>query len=501
MGGDTSMKKQHRVQKCLFLLTVCILVVSLLLPGCGGGAVIEEEVVTQEEEEVAEEEEEVVTQETSEPGEPEIVVPYTQTIVGNRANYVRGSYVTGTTIGFGACTMAWGDHFLKMAATEDTLFTYAWVVEEGIQKAILLSKKEGEDWQEGVSFKVLRLFNIFVDSQDYVHVIAYEPFVFDVEEEYFGRLFHVKFDQPSTVSGSYSLEYLTSDTKNNWGSTLDSSATYYCGVSIGEDDTILVVYTNPYEFHPGEGSRSLGARIYDPATGKWSYETVTKNLPSDFTYPFVAVTDKYFHVLAIEDTYDPELEVTGYPMRYGMIKHFQRVRDSGEWVESTLIDFNPTFSSLEISEFWLRHYELLVDSKGIVHALVLYCADEDGKPCSCEENPPRAYHYWKEESATEWHSEPAIDTPCGWLRLWERDNGKLFYVYSRWREQLCLIAMGTTERYVISNLVSPYIDEPNPFIAAARGGTNPSSILNLVVFSGTKECEGVVISVDTSDIK
>jgi len=41
--------------------------VILLLPGCGGGAVVDEE--------------------------EEIVVPYTQTIVGNRANYIGVSSV------------------------------------------------------------------------------------------------------------------------------------------------------------------------------------------------------------------------------------------------------------------------------------------------------------------------------------------------------------------------------------------------------------------------
>jgi hypothetical protein len=46
------MNRRYRVHKCLFLLTICILVFSLLLAGCGDdGAVVEEEgeeVVTQE---------------------------------------------------------------------------------------------------------------------------------------------------------------------------------------------------------------------------------------------------------------------------------------------------------------------------------------------------------------------------------------------------------------------------------------------------------------------
>ena len=45
------MNREHRVQKYLFLLTICILTIGLLLTGCGGGAVVteEEEVMVQEE--------------------------------------------------------------------------------------------------------------------------------------------------------------------------------------------------------------------------------------------------------------------------------------------------------------------------------------------------------------------------------------------------------------------------------------------------------------------
>lgn len=447
--------------------------VSLLLPGCGGGAVVEEE-----EEEVAEEEE---------PGEPEIVLPFIQTIVGSRINFIKD------------VSTAWGDNIVKIASTENKIFTYAMDSSASPCQVFLYSKTDGEDWQEGESFPIWNPPNLFVDSQGFVHLIGFEPYTTSSNWE--GRIFHVKFDQPEAVSGSYTFEYITPDTREIWPPTLDTAASFYVGAAIGEDDTTLVVYMNPYVF-PGETeSRSIGARLYHPDTDKWSYETVTENLPSRFCYPFVTVTDEYFHVLAIEDDPDEDLEFTGYPFRFGMVKHFQRARDSDEWVESTLIDFNPTLSKLEISKIWLRHYELLVDSKGIVHALILYCTNADGEPCSCEEGSPTAYHYWKEESSVEWHSELAIDTSCGWLRLWERDDGQLFYVYSKWNEQLCLIPQGATERYIISDLYSSYIDQPNPFIAAARGGTRPGSTINLVLFSGTKKCEGVVISVDTSSIE
>jgi len=488
------MKKQHRVHKYLFLLTAYILVISLLLPGCSD----KETVTTKPAPETAEPPAPTELEKSAEPIEPEIVVPHTQAIVGNRINSIRASGVTGTTIGVGAFQIAWGDHFVKTVATENTVFTYAMQTYGGSFKAYMYSKKDGEEWREGVSFIAAKPPNLLVDSKDYVHLIAFEPY--DLDDEYMGRLFHIKFDQPNTVSGTYTFEYITPDTRET-GWALDTCATWYYGASIDKNDVIMVAYTNAFVYEGDPASRTISARIYDPTTGEWTYETVATHLPSQFCYPFVAATDGYFHVLATEDEYDVSLEGTGYPFRYGMIKHFQRAKNSDKWVESTLIDMNETLTSQEIHELWFRHYELLIDQKGTVHVIILYCTDENGNPCACTENPPKAYHYWKAESGTIWQSEPAIDTSCGWLRIWEREDGKLFYVYSKWGEQLCLIPFGTTQRYIISDLVSPYIDQPNPFVAAARGGTNPGSILNLVVFSGTLACEGVAISVDTSVIE
>ena len=410
-------------------------------------------------------------------------LPFDQSIVGSRNNFA-GSFST-----------AWGDNIVKIVATEDKIFTYAMDKDVSPHQAFLYSKTDGGDWQEGESFRTRNPPNLLVDSQGFVHLISFESYILDDWE---GRLFHVKFDQPNTVSGPYTFEYLTPDTREIWPPTLDTCIHPYYGAAIGEDDTILAAYQNSLQEDP---PHSLGARIYDPITEKWSYESVATNLTSRFCYPYAAVTNEYFHVLAIEDDPDEDLEFTGYPYRYGMVKHFQRARNSNNWVESTLIDFNPTLSKLELSEIWLRHSDFLINSKGIVHALILYCGNIDsGTPCTCEECDPIAYHYWKEESSTEWHSELAIDTSCGWLRLWEREDGQLFYVYSKWNEQTYLIPQGTTKRYLISDLDSPYTVEPNPFIAAARGGTRPSSTLNLVLFPGTKEIEGVALSVDVSQL-
>ena len=416
-------------------------------------------------------------------------LPFDQSFVGSRNNYNAGGSST-----------AWGDNIVKIVATENTTFTYVMDKDVSPRRAFLYSKTDGEDWQEGESFHTIRPPNLLVDSQGFVHLIFFEPYDTDKWGEWGGRIVHVKFDQPETVSGSHTSEYLTPARSETRPLTLDTCVTLYCGAAIGEDDTILVVYQN--SLHEDSPPHSLGARIYDPIAEMWSYESVATDLTSRFCYPYAAVTKDYFHVLAVEDDYDKDLESAGvWPFRYGMVKHFQRARDSTEWVESTLIDFNPTLSALELSKIWLRHNDFLVDSKGTVHALISYCGNIDsGTPCTCEECQPIAYHYWKEESSTERHSELAIDTSCGFLRLWEREDGQLFYVYTKLSGQVYLIPQGTAKRYLISDIDSPYTVEPNPFVAAARGGTRPSSTLNLVLFPNTKEIEAVAISVDVSQL-
>lgn len=246
----------------------------------------------------------------------------------------------------------------------------------------------------------------------------------------------------------------------------------------------------------GHNQHAILARIYDPITQEWSFETVTTDLPTRFCYPYAAVSDEYFHVLAIEDEDVEDLST----FRFGIIKHFQRARDSDEWMETTLFDFTQTHSNQEIDELGLRNWGLVTDSAGRVHLLISYGAVEGGEPRSVRTHPPRAFHFWKEESATEWHQEPDMDMYWGWMRLWEREDGQLFYVNAPLGEQLYLTPMGTTEKYVISDLDTRYLENAIPFIASRRSGSQAGSVLNLALLQLHEETETVVISVDTSEI-
>jgi len=473
--------------KYLFLLIICILIFSLLLPGCGGKeAVTTKPAPETSATETAEPAVTTVPEQTQESNEPKIVVPYTQTIVGSR---VISLYYTGHG-------PWWGPNIVKIASTEDKTFTYVMDCSTAPWRTFLYSKTEGGEWEEGESFdNTGNPPNLMIDSHGYIHLISFDRCLSDdFDVSWYGRIFHVKFDQPNTVSGSYSFEYITPDSRGT-AHEPDDVANPYVGAAIGEDDTIMVVYPNNI---PDPPPYTLGARIYDPDTGSWSYETVTDDLPSTFCYPFAAVTDGYFHVLAIQDYFVESLPEGYAPYRFGIVRHFQRARDSDEWVESTLVDFTAEIdANPEVNDLlWLRTMDLFVDSSGTVHVMVRYNKNwSQGKSGDWKNT---AFHYWKAEDATEWHSEQAIDEDCFWLKLWEREDSQLFYVYARMNRQIDLIPFGTNQHYTISDFSSPYNTNPVPFIANPRSGTNPSSTLDLVIFSEMEETEAIAISCDVS---
>lgn len=501
------MKKQHRVYKYFSLLTICVLVISLLLPGCGGGAVVEEEeevaeeeeIVTHEEEEgegeedviapegeeaeaVEEEEEEEPAepdepeQPSEEPDEPEISVPFIQTTVGSQINSCSES----------GCNAAWGPNTIKIASYENNVFTYVMDCSVSPWQVSLYSKESGGIWQKGESISLGNPPNILVDSQGFVHLIGHKPFADDRTQ---GQLFHIEFNESNTVSGSYTLEYITPDTRTtSW--SLNNVSSLYNGAAIGEDGTILVAYQASMSYP--SPPHAILARIYDPITEEWSYESVATNLSTRFCYPFAAVSENYFHIIAVEDEAD---ETLPSPWRFGIVKHFQRARDSNEWVESTLVDFTDEINANpEVNDLlWMRNMDLFVDSKDIVHVMIRY--NEEWEP---NQNFRTAYHYCKAESDTEWQLEQVLDEQCYWLKLWEREDGQLFYVYSNFNQQIDVIPFGTNQHYTVSNLNSPYNTDPVPYIANPRSGTNPSSMLNLVIFSGTEETEAIAISCDVS---
>jgi hypothetical protein len=500
------MRVTKQSHKLLFTIIISILVTILLVSGCNGNGVAEEPgPTTAAVEEETSQPPPTTPEATSEPptsteppptpteteqppgtSEPEIVVPYTQMTIGSRVNSL---YYTG----HGAY---WGPNTIKTAATEDKIFTYVMDCSTAPWRTYLYSKEEGGQWQEGESLITGNPPNILIDSQGYIHLISFDRCLRDdFDDSWYGRIFHVKFDQPNTVSGTYSFEYITPDSRGTPHGP-DQVANPYVGACIGEDDTIMVIYPNNI---PEPPPFTLGVRIYNPDTEEWSYETVTENLPTRFCYPFGAVTDGYFHVLAIQDDIDETLPQDS-PYRLGIIRHFQRARDSTEWVESTLIDFTEEIdTNPEVNDLlWLRNMDLFVDSSGIVHVMIRY--NKNWSQGSSGEWKNTAYHYWKAEDATEWNSEQAIEEDCIWLKLWEREDGQLFYVYARMNQQIALIPFGTNQRYIISDLSPPYTTNPVPYITNPRSGTSRGTILKLIVFLETAETEAIYIRCDLSNL-
>ena len=376
----------------------------------------------------------------------------------------------------------WGSNIIKIVRGNNMLFTYAMDKDIVPTTTHLYSKRDNGTWNEGEAFKVSRPPNILIDSNGYIHLIGHQPFDDDLNNDWKGRLFYVKFDTPHSVSGAYSFEYITPDWREN--SDITTYATYYCGAAIGSDDVIVVVYNTSEAL---EAPHSLSARIYDPVSGNWDYDIVTSDDSVRLAYPHVAITEDYFHVLAVEDDYDPDLDSTGYAFRYGFSKHFQRARNETTWEESILVDFNNTLTDIEISKIFLDNSDLYVDSTGNIQVLIKY--QKDG-------GAPHVYQYTKPESGTTWVSEQVRTDQHNWGRFWENEEGQLFVVLSSWSGNLTLLPQGEDKSITISNMENEDKQDPTPFVANTRGGTSRSSKLDIVVFSGMLERETLVVEVD-----
>lgn len=136
-----------------------------------------------------------------------------------------------------ATSAAWGENIIKIASYEDTLFTYAMDLSM-VPWQVTLYSREGEGvWQKGETIPAGNPPNLFVNSQGYVHLIgtAADRFA-DL------RIFHIRFNLPNTVSGPYTLEYITPKVTMNryWEEVFGSGL--YNGAAIGDDDTILVAH-------------------------------------------------------------------------------------------------------------------------------------------------------------------------------------------------------------------------------------------------------------------
>lgn len=127
------------------------------------------------------------------------------------------------------------------------------------------------------------------------------------------------------------------------------------------------------------GVYSIGVRIYNPITKAWTYETVRDKKASRYCYPFAFVSERYYHVQAVEDMYDTNYALltpphNTYQFRYGAVKHFQRLRTGGPWEEATILDFNnkPNIGKQQIADASLIIMDFTVDSENVVHAILKY---------------------------------------------------------------------------------------------------------------------------------
>lgn len=411
---------------------------------------------------------------TPAPPVPALTISFTQDTVGSRANLVtNGAW--------------WGENISKIVHHGSNTFTY--VIDASVRpmKAFLYRKSADGAWTEGEGFEVSRPPNLLVDSAGVIHLIGFAPFDAAANDGE-GRLFHVKFAASGTVSGTYFKEFISEDWRPK--PTTATYSTYFVGAAIGADDTVAVAYNNSAQWNTPH-THSLGLRLWSPQSQTWTYETVAQNMASRFCYPFAYVSPAYFHVYAVEDDFDTDYAALGepyasYQFRYGMVKHFQRPRSGGAWVETTLLNFDekPGISKAQIWDASLRIVDLHVDSVGTVHALLRYKGTFNGSTLLAS-TVNKAYHYWKAEGSTTWNSEEILPSQeLYWARIWERSDGKLFFIGQTLRDQLWVIPYGETSRYVASSLSGDDAVAPTPFIASLRGGTDLATNFKAVVYSG-----------------
>lgn len=419
-------------------------------------------------------------------------LPFTQTQVGDRANLTRNG-------------ARWGENIAKIARHGRTTFTFAFVAGEDQQPtACLYQKEDGGAWVEGQRFAFSRPPNLLVDSGGHVHLIGFER-LDPSAQEHDGRISHVRFVDAGTVAGAFEKRFITQD----WRPVpaVDTYATYYTGAAIGADDTLLVVYNNSTLFNvPNENS--LGARIRNPSTGAWTYESIALNMKSRHGYPFAFVSDTHFHVLSVEDDQDPALmalggRYAGYPYRYGEVSHYQRPRSGGPWTQTTLLQLNdqPWISKADIWKMRLRIDDLHVDSAGTIHALVVHTGDYTGSAVT-DDGRRRWVHYFKTLDAKAWTHEPVADDELAWVRIWERKDGRLFYFGCDSRGRVWATPLGAPgqTRHPISRLSIWARMGSTPFLAGPRSGVALSDDLHAVIYSGGSAVPAVALEASLSGL-
>lgn len=409
----------------------------------------------------------------------------------NRMNRVE-SHVLKTELGMkGENESGWGPNIKKVARFGDMSYTFTFVfggenmgsADQSYGRATLYEKRDGGEWQAGISFIASVSPNIMVDSTGKVNVVFFEPH--NGFSKYAGKLTHLILSTPGTVKGEFEKSYLTNGNIEAGDVKVENYATIYTGASIAEDNTMLVAYNNSI-YSDAVGGHTLGAQIYDPSTGKWTYETVAKDMTSRYCYPITAVSKDYYHILVIEDQLDLELaKLRNMQYRFGAVKHFQRKKTGGLWEETTLIDLNnrPEISLGEIDDAHLVIQDLVVDQQGLVHAILRYSGYYDGTRYQLTWNS-RAYDFVKPENASAWIEKPICNREeILAAALWKSPTGKLFYVLMN-RGGIFILPEGSTEKYMIYKAkgMEDGITDFRMFISNQNNSALKPNTLDLVFF-------------------
>ncbi len=406
---------------------------------------------------------------------PLIFVSYEQKVIGDTENPVmNGSW--------------WGVNNVKIVSSGDKVFTYTLTGINPPWTINLFSKESNQEWEAGENIDYIsRPPALLIDSNNYIHLIAFRSF-FDASE-HDGQLIHIKFDNANSVSGSYSTTEITPDWRSI-GALPSTYSTYFFGASIGVNDEIVVVYANTFGLQAE--TYSLGARIFDPNTENWTYDDVATNLDARYAYPHVFVTENYYHVVAIEDEYDENIPDPGHPFRFGEIRYFSKLKSESKWDMESIINLKDQYDVEDILERYLNPCDLYIDSHDVVHLTYRYHDEADNII---------AYHSWKMEDSTDWNSERiSIITSYEWIRIWERTDGKLFYICSESDGQIYIMSLGSQMRYLVSSLNNPYDQSPTPFITTVAGGTDIGNQVLMVIYSAEEIAEATSISIDMSTI-
>ena len=277
----------------------------------------------------------------------------------------------------------WGENKSKIAVSDTKIFTsIIKATSDSSPYEIVMLEKTIDDgiWTEGISIpEVINTVDILVDSDNYVHILAIVPWTAGGQD---GRYVHHTFDNPNTITGTFSTQdagsFQAYDTST---STALNYSSKYGAAAIDQDDNIYMVYNSGVgqsnfvsNCQPGgseqAGPHSISLGIFNGTS--WSTEVITNTLPRGFRYPKVVVSDSYIHVTAIEDHWLSSLNTnTGspawstqrycdFPYIFGEIRYFVRPIGGSDWSSTTLIDLHDGNTITDAYDFGLRLSDMVV---------------------------------------------------------------------------------------------------------------------------------------------